>query len=218
MSYTVATLESRILQKLDNTAFDTTKLLQFLNDGQRDLVILSRLLQSRAEGTWTTTDGTDALTTSVTDMLVPLSFRITLPAASAGVLDYIEQEDLDIIAPDVSAVPEGAPTAWLNSNGTPKVYPYADQTYTLKGRYLKVPAELVTTADVPLWPEVHSEILVLAGYKRALIHDDQNDKAQLVQVDIDEMLTAMKRVNIPNIGTPHIMRQPRRIGNRLGRR
>lgn len=218
MSYTVATVENRILQKLDNTAFDTTKLLQFIIDGQNDLIILSRLLQSRAQGIWTTNIGSAALTTSVTDVLAPMSFRVTSPASNAGVLDYMEQEDLDIIAPDQDAVTAGAPQAWLNYDGTPTVYPNADVVYTIKGRYLKVPPLLVNPTDVPIWPEVHSEILVLAGYNRALLHDDQNDKAQLVQVDIDEKLARMKAVNVPNIGTPHIMRQPLRRNIRLGRR
>lgn len=217
MAYNVGTLTTRVQQKLDNTAFDSTKILQFLNDGQRDIVIQAKPQYMRAEATYTTTIGSTVLTTTATDVLVPLSLRLFTPLNYAMLLPYLEYEDVDLYYPNVGLIGTGPPFAWSVFAGVPFLVNNSDAVYTLKGKYLQVPPELVNTVDVPILPVTFSEILVLAAYKRALEHDDDFDEAQVIQQQINSKILDMNTILKPQLGTPHIMRQPfrrRRTGMR----
>lgn len=208
MSYTVSTLQTRVQQKLDNTAFDTTKILQFLNDAQRDIVIQAKPQYMRGEATYTTTIGANTLTTSSTDILVPLNLRMYTPVNYAMLLPFIEYQDVDLLYPNTSLLGTGPPIAWSTFANVPFVVNNADTVYTLKGKYLKIPPELVNTTDVPILPETFSEILVLGAYKRCLEHDDSFDEAQVIQQQIDSKIMDMNSVLKPQLGMPHIIRQP----------
>lgn len=208
MAYNVTTLTTRVQSKLDNTSFDSSIILQFLNDGQRDIVIQAKPQYMRAEATYTTSIGSNQLTTSATDVLVPLSLRMYTPLNYANLLPYIPYQDVDEYYPNVGLLGTGPPVAWSIFASVPFVVNNADAVYTLKGKYLQVPPELVNTTDVPILPVTFSEILVLAAYKRALEHDDNFDQAQIVQQEIDSKIMDMNSILKPQLGTPHIMRQP----------
>lgn len=217
MAYNLGTLRTRIQGKLDNTAFDASLLNQFINDGLRDVVIQAKPQLYRAEATYTTTIGANSLTTSATDVLVPINMRLFTPVNYAMVLPYVEYEDMDIVYPNLSLVGTGPPIAWSVFGGTPILVNNADALYTLKSKYLTAPAELVSDSDVPLLPVTFSEILVLAGYRRALEHDDDFDQAQVVQQQINVKTQDMTTFLKPQVGTPHVMRAPQRR-RRLGAR
>lgn len=217
MAYQLSTLRSRIQDKLDNTSFSTSILTQFVNDGLRDVVIQAKPQYYRAEATYTTSIGAATLTTSATDVLMPLSFRLYTPINYAMVLPYIDQQDVDVIYPNLGLVGVGPPIAWTTYGLVPALVNNSDAVYTLRSKYITIPAELVNDADVPLLPVTFSEILVLAGYKRALDHDDNFDQGQVVQQEINSKLMDMTTFLKPQQGVPHIMRQPN-VRRRLGRR
>lgn len=217
MAYQLSTLRSRIQDKLDNTSFSTSILTQFINDGLRDVVIQAKPQYYQAETTYTTTANTNTLTTSATDILVPISMRLFTPINYAMLLPYIEYQDVDLVYPNLGLLGTGPPIAWTTFGLVPSLVNNADTIYTLRSKYVQIPAELVNDTDVPALPVTYSEILVLAGYKRALEHDDSFDQAQVVQQQIDSKILDMMNMAKPQIGTPHIMRQPnrrRRLGNR----
>lgn len=210
MAYQLSTLRSRIQDKLDNTSFSTSILNQFINDGLRDIVIQAKPQYSRLEATYTTTINANTLTTSATDVLVPLSFKLFTPINYAMKLPFIEYQDVDLFYPNVGLLGTGPPIAWSVFSTVPFVVNNSDAVYTLKGKYLQAPPELVNDTDVPILPVTFSEILVLAGYKRALEHDDDFDQAQVVQQAINSKILDMTSILKPQLGVPHIIRQPLR--------
>lgn len=217
MAYQLSTIRSRIQDKLDNSSFSTSILTQFVNDGLRDVVIQAKPPQYRQETSYTTSVGSNVLTTSATDVLVPLNMRIFTPINYAMLLPFMEYQDVDLYYPNVGLLGTGPPIAWTTFDLAPSVVNNADQVYTLKSKYLQAPVELVNDTDVPLLPVTFSEILVLAGYKRALEHDDDFDQAQVVQLQIDSKIMDMTSILKPQLGTPHVMRNAnkrRRLGIR----
>jgi hypothetical protein len=211
MTYTRATIRTRIQQKLDDTSFDTATLNQFIDDGQRDILNSRRFVFMERESDVTTTAGVNTLTGLPTDMQVPLSLRVYTPVGNATLLDYIEYEDLDRSVPNITNNGQTPPSAWYVFNLIPYIYPLADATYTLKLKYIKSATTLDGDADVPEIPESFGEALVLAGYKRALEFNDDYDQAQVIQLKIDELVELMdERYNKRQAGLPHFIRQPLR--------
>lgn len=214
MAYNLGTVRTRVQQKLDDTAFDTATLNQFINDAQRDILNSRRFVFMESEADVTTTAGSFDLTGLPSDMQTPLSLRVYTPIDNAILLDYMEYEDIDLALPNPTISGNVPPSAWVIFNMTPKlVYP-ADDTYTLKLKYIKSPAELTTDAAVPSIPEAFSEILVLGSYKRALEFNDDYDQAQIIQIQIDEQMDKMDERFKRQSGRPHIMRQPNRLTRR----
>jgi hypothetical protein len=208
MTYNLGAVRTRLQQRLDDTSFDTATSNQFINDGQRDILNSRRFTFMEAEASLTTTLGSSALTGLPSDFQVPITLRnIT---SYPKLLTYIEYDDFDGGIPDPSIVSNGVPAAWYIFANVPAIYPSADGTYTIKMRYLKKPTELTADIDVPEVPEEFSEVLVLAAYKRALEFNDENDKAQLIQLQVDELIEKMDERYKRQIGVPHIMK----LGNR----
>ena len=211
MAYNLGTVRGRIQQKLDDTNFETAKLNQFINDGQRDILNSRRFVFMEREADVTTTSGSQLLSGLPTNMQTPLSLRVYSPTGYALMLTYMEYEDLDTSIPNVNLVGRTVPQAWYVFNLAPLVYPIADNTYTLKLKYIKAPDELASDSDVPEVPEAFSELIVLAGYKRALEHNDDFDQAQVVQIQIENHMNKLDDRYKRQDGLPHIMRQPNRV-------
>ena len=112
MTYNKGTVRTRIQQKLDDTSFDTNKLDQFINDGQRDILNARRFVFMEDEADLTTTSGSTALTGLPTTMQSPLSIRTFTPIGNAYLLNYIEYEDLDRALPNPAIAGDTPPTAW----------------------------------------------------------------------------------------------------------
>ena len=210
MTYNLGTVRTRLNQRLDDTSFDSATANQFINDGQRYILNARRFVFMEREIDITTTSGVNTLTSLPTDMQVPLSLRVHTPVGNAVMLHYIEYEDLDTAVPNITNTGSTAPSNWYVFNLIPYVYPVADNTYTLKLKYIKEADELTSDASVPEVPEAFGEALVLASYKRALEFNDENDKAQLIQLNLDEQLEKMDERYKRQAGTPHIMSQPNR--------
>lgn len=211
MAYQLSTIRTRIQQKLDDTSFSTATLNQFINDAQRDILNSRRFVFMEREADVTTSVGSTALTGVPTTMQTPLTLRVHTPVGYAAPLPYIEYEDFDVFIPNPSIAGNSTPNSWYIFNLTPYIYPQADNTYTLKLKYIKQADELTSDASVPEIPESFGELLVLGGYKRALEFNDENDKAQLIQQQIDEQMDKLDQRYKRQSGAPHIMRQPNRV-------
>lgn len=219
MAYDAGNIISRTQAKLDNTSFDSTKLLAFANDAQREIFNRYRLgFNERENTTVTTTAGSTALTGLPTDMDVPLSLRVFSPVNYANLLPYIEYEDVDELYPNVGLVGSGPPIAWTIFNLVPKLVNNADTTYTLYLKYVKAPTELTSTASVPEVPVSFSEMLVLGTYARALEHDDEFNKAAAVRQQLDDLALDLNSRFRRMAGIPYQMRQPLNLRRRIGRR
>lgn len=211
MTYNRADIKTRVQAKLDDTSFDSTKLNQFINDAQREILNARRFTFMEREANITTTSGSTALTGVPTTMQIPLSIKVYTPVGNATFLDYVEYEDIDQRMPNVSIAGNTPPSAWTIFNLTPILVYQADGTYTLKLKYIKTPDELTTDASVPEIPEAFGELLVLGAYKRALLFNDENAKAQLVQQDIDKLTEDLDARSRRQMGTPHIMKNVNRV-------
>lgn len=220
MAYTLSTVRTRIQQKLDDTNFETAKLNQFINDGQRDILNSRRFTFMEREADLQTVIGSSAATGTPTDLQIPITLRMFSPTNYATMMTYMEYEDFDDTVPNQALVGNTVPNYWRVFNGDILVYPNADAVYDMKLKYLKTPTELTNDSDVPEIPESFGELLVLAGYKRALEHNDDYDQAQIIQQQIDIQMDILDQRSKRQTGLPHVMRQPwqrrRSIGGRLG--
>jgi len=204
--YQLSTVRTRLGQLLDDTAFDVATANQFINDGQRDLCNSRHLVFMERESDVTTTASSNSLTGLPTDMQSPISLRIYTPIGNSTLLKYIEYDELDASIPNQTYAGNNIPAYWYTFNLIPYIYPYADNTYTLKLKYIKAPTELSADADVPEIPESFSESLVLAAYKRALLFNDEDSKAQLIQQQIDILLDRMVERYKRQSGEPRVLR------------
>lgn len=196
MSYNLQTLRTRVQQRLDDDSFDTAILNQFINDGQRDVLNTNRFRFMERSAYITTEAGSKSFTN------LPDDFQVAIKILD---LRYLEDDMLDNLADT-----KGRPSMWSVFGGKPYVFPTADDTYTYNLKYLKKPDELADDEDVPEIPEEFGEVIVLAAYKRALDFNDENDKSQMIQLQVDDLIDQMSLRYTDQLGTPHIMRQPRR--------
>lgn len=185
MSYTVATVTTRVQNLLDNPAFSAAKILQFMNDYQREVARKYKLSVWQDTEEVTSSESNDNLTGLPTDLLIPISLRMTDPYDF--LVPYVEYQDIDEHYPDPSSDGTAQTQIWYSYGGALKIYPYAGQVYTFKLRYARIPTELSGQNDTPELPEISSECLVLGCQVRALKHDDQNTKAQLIQQDLNKL-------------------------------
>lgn len=210
MSYNLGTVRSRIEQKLDDTSFGVSKLNQFINDGQAEILNTYRFPFMEREADVNAIQGSETLQNLPTDIQAPLSLRIYTPIGYATELSYIEYEDFDRAFPNPNLTGDTTPAAWRYFNKTIQIYPKPNDTYNLKLKYIKEPTQMTLDADIPEIPESFGEALVLAGYKRALEHNDDYDQAQVIQQQIDIQVEKMVERYARNHAGPHIMRQPNR--------
>jgi hypothetical protein len=162
------------------------------------------------EATVTTSVGSDTLTNFPTDMQSPISLRVYSPEGNSISLPYMEYEEFDRAIPNETSSGYSSPSLWRVFNKGIIIYPIADAIYTLKLKYIVKTFELSGDTAVPEIPEEFGELLVLSAYKRALEFNDENDKAQLIQLQIDEQINKMDERYKRQSGMPHIMLQPNR--------
>lgn len=210
MAYNLGTVRARIEQKLDDTSFGVSKLNQFINDGQAEILNSRRFPFMEREKSVNAISGSETLTNLPTDMQTPLSLRIYTPIGYANELPYIEYEDFDRAFPNPNLTGPTTPSAWRVFNREIQIYPIPNDTYNLNLKYIKEVDELTLDSDVPEIPQAFGEALVLAGYKRALEHNDDYDQAQIIQQQIDMLVEKMSERYTRQASGPHIMRLPNR--------
>lgn len=216
MSYLLSDINTRVQHKLDDTSFDTAKLIDFANDTEREIFNRYRISNKEVQlDTITTTAGSRDLTGLPTSVLQYITLRIILPVNYSKVIPYVEYEDADVFYPNYNLLGQGPPIAWFNFAGTPTLLNRADKTYTLSAKYTAPPTTLTAVGDTPNIPQEHSEILVLGMYARALEFNDEFDKASIVRQQMHQLAVDYVDATRRTAGTPHIMKNNRTMNRNI---
>lgn len=224
MSYLVSDLITRTQEKLDDTSFDTTTLINFANDTEREIFNRYRInIQEQEATTITTSAGVRTLSglpgvAGGSAVAQYINLRVILPVNYAHEIPYMEYEDVDVIYPNYQLLGQGPPIAWFIFDGTPSLVNNADKVYTLSAKYTIMPTKLVATTDTPNIPEEFSEITVLGMYARALEFNDEYDEAQAIRQQYLKLATDYVDSTRRQAGGPHIMRRMRTINRPYGQR
>lgn len=214
MTYTVSSLYTRVQNKLDDPAFSTAILLDFMNDTEREVFNRYRInIQEQQIDSLTTTAGSRAISglPGAVGVVVGqyITLRIIAPINYSKVISYVDYEDADKYYPNYQLLGQGTPIAWFIFDGVPTLLNNADKIYTLSAKYTILPTELVNPTDVPNIPEEFSEITVLGMYARALEFNDEYDEAQAVRQQFQKLCVDYVDSTRRQAGVPHQMRRPR---------
>lgn len=211
MSYLVQDLITRTQQKLDDPAFDTTTLINFANDTEREIFNKYRINTEEAQ--------TNGITTTIAartlnnlpaagNVAQYINMSIILPINYALTLPYMEYEDVDVLYPNWQLFGQGAPIAWSIFDGVPFVVNASDKVYTLSAKYTILPTKLMAVGDTPNIPEEFSEITVLGMYARALEFNDEYQEAVAIRQQYTKLAVDYVDATRRQAGVPHVMRRP----------
>lgn len=186
-----STYKAWVLNRLDDTSFDSAKLLQFANDENRDICNQERwpFMIKTISGTITTTAATYDWQS---DCQALINLLVVNPDANQLPLHYMPFEVFDQKYPDPSQLTKAPPTIWTGIGTTFTVGPaYPDATYTLIQRYVKEPTVITGDSSVLDVPDAFSEIIVLGMLARTQMTNDQYDLAQVTlqerEIRLDKM-------------------------------
>lgn len=219
MSYLTSDIITRVQEKLDDPSFDTPRLLNFMNDTEREIFNRYRInTEEQDVTTLTTTQGVRTITGLPAAGVVGqfINMRIILPINYARVVPYVEYEDADVYYPNYQLIGQGPPIAWFIFEGVPSLLNNADKTYTLGMKYTLLPTKITSTSQTPNLPEEFSEITVLGMYARALEFNDVYDEATAIRQQYHQLavdyVDATRRV----AGVVHKMRKPNDLRRNFG--
>jgi hypothetical protein len=221
MSYTAADLFTRVQNKLDDPAFSTDVLLDFLNDTEREVFNRYRIntKEQQLDTITTTADSRDL--TGLPDSGTAgqyITLRIILPVNYSRVIPYVEYEDADKYYPNYQLLGKGTPIAWFIFDGVPTLLNNADKTYTLSAKYTLLPTPITAGTDTPNLPVEFSEITVLGMYARALEFNDQYDQAVAIRQQFNRLCTDYVDHTARQVGVVHQMRRLRNVNAPFGLR
>jgi hypothetical protein len=212
---TVASYKTAVRNRLDDTSFESAKLLQYLNDTNREICNfrLWPFMETSFTGTLDTTHNTyDA----PADYQSFINLAINAPDASAEFISYLPYQEFDQRYPDPTAASASRPACWTTFNNSLVFGPgVPDQVYTLTLRYIKAATTVTSDTDVVDVPDSFSELVVLGMYKRALMTNDSFDQAQVVAQDFDILMQSMaERMFTRQSGESAVLRTSRsNLGN-----
>lgn len=208
---TIATYQARTRIKLNRSSYDSTKLIQFADEANKEICNNRRwrFMEATFSGTITTNYNTYDLPT---DFQAAINLTLTDPDLNAIFMRYVPYEIFDQMYPDPTALTAATPEIW-SIFGTSMIIGPAkpDQDYTLRMRYIKNPRDITATSDYPNVPDDFAELLVLGMYRRALEASDNFNQAQVVYQEWADLMDQMDdRLMSRQYG------EPTRMGN--GRR
>lgn len=214
MANTLSAIRTEVLNKLENSDFDSTTVNSFINQTHRQILNKHRFpfMEDTFSGTLTSGQYIYDLPTGAQELI---TFRITAPDANAIDLTdrFMPFREYDDKHPDPTQDNSGQPESWTMISNKFYIYPTPDQVYTLDTRFIKTPTALTSDSDVSDVPEEFQELLVLGAAARALERDDYPDEAAVYRAQFDEMLIDMvSRYSTRQIGGPTKMRSPRSGG------
>lgn len=221
MSYLVSDLVTRTQRKLDDPSFDTTTLIDFANDAEREVFNRLRInIQETQLDTITTTAASRDLTGLPTSpaVLTYITLRIISPINYSKVIPYMNYEDVDLVYPNYLLIGQGPPIGWYIFDGTPHLTNLADKTYTLSAKYTNAPTKLTAVGDTPNITEEFSEITVLGMYARALEFNDEYNEAQSIRRQFDRLCTDYVDATRRQAGVVHQMRRTNQSNRKIGLR
>lgn len=202
-SITVANYQTLVRNRLDDQSYEASKLLQFLNDANREITTAQRWRFMEGVFLGNITIGTNSYALPA-GFQAAINFTLTDPDANARFVSYMPYEIYDQKYPDPTALGSATPTLWTFYANSLIIGPgLPDKAYTMQLRYIKSPVTLVNTTDLLDVPDDFSEIVVLSAYRRALMTNDNFDQAQIIQQEVDEKMEAMSdRLQSRQFGEP----------------
>jgi hypothetical protein len=215
MSYLTSDLITRAQRKLDDDSFDTSILIDFANDTEREVFNKYRInIMEHQYDSIVTIAGSRDISASLPTIPPPqtyISLRVILPIQYSRLLPYIDYEDADKFYPNYQLLGQGPPIAWFIFDGVPSLLNPADKVYTISAKYTINPNKLLTVGDTPNIPEEFSEITVLGMYARAMEFNDQYAEATAARQAQIQLCMAYVDATRREAGTVHTMRRPRTL-------
>lgn len=208
---TVSHYQALVRNRLDDQSYEVGKLLQFLNDANREITNSHRWRFMESTFLGNITIGTNSYSLP-TGFQAAINFTITDPNAQASFVRYMPYETYDQFYPDPTALASATPSIWTFFSNSLIIGPaLPDKAYTMQLRYIKNPVTLVNTTDLLDVPDDFSEIVVLSAYKRALMTNDNFDQAQIIQQEVEDQMRAMNdRLQSRQFGEPLVIGSSRR--------
>lgn len=200
---TIATYQTRARTKLNRSSYDSTKLIQFADEANKEICNNRRwrFMESAFSGQITINSTNYDLPS---DYQAAINLTLTDPDANAIFLHYMPYEVFDQKWPDPTALAAATPSVWSVYGSSLIIGPAKpDQAYTLRMRYLKNPKEITQTSDTPDIPDDFAELLVLGMYRRALEASDNFNQAQVIYQEWLDLMDQMdNRLQSRQYGEP----------------
>lgn len=200
---TVANYQARTRVKLNRSSYDSTKLIQFADEANKEICNNRRwrFLEATFSGTVTTNYTNYDLPA---DYQAAINLTLTDPDMNAIFMQYMPYERFDVLYPDPTALTATTPSIWSVYGSSMIIGPAKpDQDYTLRLRYIKVPTPLTQTTQTIDVPDDFAELMVLGMYRRALEASDNFNQAQVVYQEWADLMDQMdERLQSRQYGQP----------------
>lgn len=214
MAYTLLDLTTAVQDDLHDPSFSSTRIVRYLNHGQR--VIFNthqfKFCEKSVSGTLTVgkyayLQQADHQTTIGGVLIDPVTTtrRVTLDQDT-----YLPSREFFAEYPDPSTAANAQPAYWTEYGNQIYFNVPADKVYTFRQRYFRVPTDMVATTDVPDVPVSFRELLELYADYRSEKYRGNHDVAATYKQDFEDGLEAMnlRYAGVTQIG-PTTMRQTR---------
>lgn len=193
MSYILTDLVTRVRNRIRDSSYDTTEIVDALNDTQYDVFNEYDLPFMEATQTYTVTVNVSDITNGVG---LPANYvhAIDLVDTSTGreqTIPYRQRRASDVENPSQDTQPASYPQYWYKYANTIRLFPKPAGAYTLTLRYYKSPTVLSGDSDIPDIPSPFGEVLLSGAAYRILQVKDQYDQAAIHQNKYDEGLQKM---------------------------
>ncbi len=198
MAYVLSSLVTRVQQRVRDTGYSSSEIVDYINDTQRDVLVEYEIPLTEATQNYT-------VTTNVADITngngLPDDFQVAInlidtTSGQEKTIPYKDYHELDQLYGDLADTtlhPPGQPSCWYLYGGVIYLFPAPKAAYTLTLRYYKSPPLLSSDADVPLIPEAFGELLVRGAAARVLQAKDMYDQAAVHENKYEELV--LKLVN-----------------------
>jgi hypothetical protein len=216
MAYTLGAIVTKVQQRIRDTGYSSTEIMNYINDTQNDIFNEYRLPFMETIQDYTV----PALSSDITDGDgLPANYvqALDLLLTTSGQENPIFYRDVRVQdaeypdSEDLTAYSTGTPRYWYAYADTIRVFPVPTEDETVKLRYYKKPIELTSDASVPEVPSEFAEILVVGAAYRVLQVKDNYDQAGVLQNKYDELLQKLVfKYSFKQVGTAPRMRINRR--------
>lgn len=186
MAYTLSGLITKVQNRVKDTGFSTSTITDYINDAQRDVFTEYRLNFMEATQTYTTAVNVADITNGVG---LPTNYTIAIDLFDVTNNEIIPYKDISYL--DNLETTNNSGRFWYKYAGTINLYPTQTTALSVRLRYYKAPTELAADGDVPLIPELYSEILVLGASIRVLETKDNYDQAAILERKYNRKLLTM---------------------------
>ncbi len=190
MAYTLSNIISKVQKRVQDTAYSTAEITDYINDAQRAPFNEYRFDAMRTRANFTVTIGQSDITNGSglpTNYVEATSLRVTT-AGKEQTLSFISEDDLEDLYPSYDTATNGDPLYAYFSDNTIKVYPAPSSAYTVRLRYYRKPDLLENNDDVPEIASEFEEMLVVGGAYRVLQAKHAYDEAGIMENKFNEEL------------------------------